>query len=98
MLRRSVFGIIIQGNQADAIKNSLQMVKSLQMVFQSTDELSICFNGKHRKAPWRVATFTKGTIAEDVLTILISLCVLNMSEQKTNYDHSLDVEAGKWFP
>ena len=42
----------------------------------------IVFNGKHRNAPWRVATFSKGTISEDVLTIVISLCILNILANK----------------
>ena len=42
-----------------------------------------------------MVTFTNGTIGEGVLMIRICFCIVNMREQKREYDYHLDVEAGK---
>ena len=44
-----------------------------------------------------MATFTNGTIGEGVSMIRVFCYALRMPEQKREYDHSLEVEAGKGF-
>ena len=55
------------------------LTNSLQMVYQWTEELSIRTNGANRKASLTNGDlFTNGTIGEDLLTIGICLCILDM--------------------